>query len=148
MASSASEIHVAVDLIVLTLRDGALNVLLIQREDAPHRGAWALPGGYLNQGEEPAAAAVRELFEETGLTAPASLVPVRAYATVGRDPRARVVSFAYAAVLPRPVEPVAGDDAADARWVPVDYLAADPEALAFDHAVVVADALTHLGVTQ
>ena len=51
-SETRSGIHVAVDLTVLTLRDGALNVLLIQREDDPHRGAWALPGGFIEEGED------------------------------------------------------------------------------------------------
>lgn len=64
MAPPSSEIHVAVDLTVLTLRDGALNVLLIQREDDPHRGAWALPGGFIQHGEDLEAAAYRVLSDE------------------------------------------------------------------------------------
>src|SRR5699024_9752492 len=93
MATSSSEIHVAVDLTVLTLRDGALNALLIQREDEPHRGAWALPGGFVQFGEDLDAAAYRVLADEASLGSGAvHLEQVRTFGTPGRDPRGHVVS--------------------------------------------------------
>ena len=86
MATSSSEIHVAVDLVVLTLRDGALSVLLIQREDEPHRGAWALPGGFIEHGEELEGAAYRVLSDEASLGSGAvHLEQVRTFGTPGRD---------------------------------------------------------------
>ncbi|WP_341854238.1 NUDIX domain-containing protein [Brachybacterium sp. GPGPB12] len=65
--ASAPAIHVAVDLIVLTLRDGALSVSLIQRHDEPHKGAWALPGGFIEYGEDLDGAAYRVLSDEASL---------------------------------------------------------------------------------
>jgi 8-oxo-dGTP diphosphatase len=115
---------------------GALSVLLVQRAHEPFKDGWALPGGFVEQGERVAAAAPRELEEETGLaTETHELLGV--YDTPGRDPRGWTVSVVYVAVLASR-SPVAGaDDARDARWFSVDAL---PE-LAFDHATIVADAL-------
>ncbi|THJ37417.1 NUDIX domain-containing protein [Candidatus Frankia alpina] len=118
--------------------DGVGHVLLVQRGHEPYAGCWALPGGYLNQGERPKTAAARELAEETGTTAGA-LVFVGVYAEPDRDPRGRVVTFAYRARLATMPPPVAGDDAAAARWLPL-HEALDND-LAFDHAAIIVDAL-------
>jgi 8-oxo-dGTP diphosphatase len=98
-----------------------------------------LPGGYLDQGETFAEAAARELTEETGLDNVERLVRVGLYDTPDRDPRGRMVSVAYTAVVPDMPVPVAGDDARDARWVPVSVALA--AGLAFDHGQIVRDAL-------
>ena len=135
MASSASEIHVAVDLTVLTLRDGALNVLLIQRDDEPHRGAWALPGGFIELGEDLDAAAYRVLADEASLGSGAvHLEQVRTFGTPGRDPRGHVVSVSFMALGANLPDPRRGDDVADARWWAFEDLGEIP--LAFDHAKV------------
>lgn len=135
MASSASEIHVAVDLTVLTLRDGALNVLLIQRDDEPHRGAWALPGGFIELGEDLDAAAYRVLADEASLGSGAvHLEQVRTFGTPGRDPRGHVVSVSFMALGANLPDPRRGDDVADARWWALEDLGEIP--LAFDHAQV------------
>ncbi|NMA77579.1 MAG: NUDIX hydrolase, partial [Actinomycetales bacterium] len=111
MASSASEIHVAVDLTVLTLRDGALNVLLIQRDDEPHRGAWALPGGFIELGEDLDAAAYRVLADEASLGSGAvHLEQVRTFGTPGRVPRGHVVSVSFMALGANLPDPRRGDD--------------------------------------
>jgi 8-oxo-dGTP diphosphatase len=121
---------VTVDLAVFTIRAGLLTVLLVQRRDHPYRGYWALPGGFVREGESTGTAAVRELAEETGAaTFPGHLEQLRTYSEPGRDPRTQP-----------------GGDAAAARWWPVDDLglsAAAPDAppLAFDHAQILADAL-------
>ncbi len=136
---------VTVDLAIFTLRDDALQVLLVRRGEHPYRGRWALPGGHLRQGRESAdAAARRELAEETGIDAAAvHLEQLATYSAPGRDPRIKaglqVVSVAHVALVPQLPDPVAGTDAADARWWPV----AEAEALrlAFDHAVILADAV-------
>lgn len=113
-------------------------VLLIQRADEPHRGAWALPGGYVDKGETSRKAAARELEEETGIvTDPAELAQIGAYDAPDRDPRDRVVTIAYLLEVASGVRAVAGDDAAAAHWFP---LAALPP-LAFDHAEILADAV-------
>lgn len=115
------------------------HVLLIERGWEPFKNRWALPGGHVDKGETSLAASVRELEEETGITVPvADLRQVGAYDAPDRDPRGRYVSVAYTATLPALVEPTAGDDATAARWWP---LAALPD-LAFDHAEIIADALS------
>lgn len=133
-------INVTVDVVLLTERDGVPSVLLIQRARPPYAGAWAFPGGFVDADEDAETAARRELHEETGLALDVPLEQLRTYTAPDRDPRGRTISIAHLAHL-APVadvpEPTAGDDAADARWFPVDDL---PE-LAFDHAQVLADAL-------
>ncbi|MFF8269999.1 NUDIX domain-containing protein [Streptomyces sp. NPDC016562] len=138
---------VTADLAVFTVRGGRLQVLLIRRGQEPYAGAWALPGGFVLPRESAETAARRELAEETGLSAPVvgalHLEQLRTYSEPDRDPRMRVVSVAFTALVPDMPEPVAegGGDAAQARWVPVDE-AAD---LAFDHAVILADARERVG---
>lgn len=128
------------DVVLFAEDDDQLYVLVIRRGWPPFEGCWAVPGGYVDPGEDTMEAAGRELGEETGLTAEA-LRLVGVYADSGRDPRGRFVSFAYAARLPQLIEPVAGDDAAEARWMPVDEALSVPNRLAFDHYVIVHDAL-------
>lgn len=131
-------VAVTVDLVVLTLRGGALHVLLVERGEEPFGGRLALPGGFVRPDETLDAAAVRELAEETGLRdVPGHLEQLRSYGDPGRDPRMRVVSVAYLALAPDLPEPAAGTDAADARWVPVAR--ASGTALAFDHREILAD---------
>lgn len=115
----------------------ASSVLLIRRGNEPFAGQWALPGGFVDEGERPEDAARRELYEETGLRFEDTLTLVDIYGDPGRDPRGWTVSAAYLAVLEDPSEVVGGDDAADARWFPLGAL----PPLAFDHHRIVADAL-------
>ena len=133
---------VTVDLAVLTVRASALHVLLIRRGQEPYAGAWALPGGFLLPRESAEEAARRELAEETGLPEPLvdslHLEQLRTYSDPDRDPRMRVVSVAFAALIPDLPEPAAGGDAAQARWVPLAEAGA--AALAFDHDRILADA--------
>lgn len=130
-------VAVTVDLAVLTVRHGELSVLLVQRGVHPHRGAWALPGGFVGPREDLAAAAARELAEETGVDAGAHLEQLATYGHPDRDPRMRVVSVAYLALLPEPAGPAAGTDAAAARFRPV----AAATGLAFDHDQILRDAV-------
>ncbi|MFF4323972.1 NUDIX domain-containing protein [Streptomyces sp. NPDC001568] len=133
---------VTVDLAVLTVRGGALHVLLIRRGQDPYAGSWALPGGFVLPRESAGTAARRELAEETGLdgslVADLHLEQLRTYSEPDRDPRMRVVSVAFTALVPDMPEPAAegGGDADRARWVPVG----DAADLAFDHALILADA--------
>jgi 8-oxo-dGTP diphosphatase len=125
---------VTVDLVVLTVRADELCVLLVRRGEDPFRGRDALPGGFVRPDEDLAAAAARELAEETGLDV-GHLEQLASYGDPGRDPRQRVVTVAHLALVPDQPVPTAGTDAADARWVPV----ADADDLAFDHDRVLAD---------
>ncbi|MGB2571434.1 NUDIX hydrolase [Micromonospora citrea] len=131
---------VTVDLVVLTVRDDALHLLLVRRGVPPYEGCWALPGGFVGIDEDLPDAAVRELAEETGLPEPAGhLEQLGTYGRPDRDPRGRVVTVAWLALLPDLPTPVAGSDAASADWVPVPRLT--PGRLAFDHDRIVADGL-------
>lgn len=135
-------VAVTVDLVVLTIRDDELCVLLVRRGEAPYKGHWALPGGFVRPDEDLDRAAARELREETGLS-PRD-VHVEQLATYGaprRDPRMRVVSVAYLALAPDLPAPQSGSDAAEARWTPVASLLARTSRLAFDHALILEDGL-------
>ncbi|GAA5161346.1 NUDIX hydrolase [Ornithinimicrobium tianjinense] len=128
--------YVAVDLVILTIRDGAFSVLLVERGGEPFAGRWALPGGFVGIDEDLADAAYRELEEETGVGA--TSVHLEQLATFGRpdrDPRHRVVSTAYLAVGADLPEVRGGSDASDARWWPVSD--AVRQGLAFDHREIV-----------
>lgn len=128
---------VAVDLVILTIRDKQLAVLLIRRGGEPYRGSLALPGGFVRPDESLDAAAGRELAEETGLSADSvHLEQLASYGDPGRDPRLHVVSVAYLALAPELPMPTAGTDAAEASWVPVSAV---PAGLAFDHDRILAD---------
>ncbi|MFJ6742037.1 NUDIX hydrolase [Streptomyces sp. NPDC091279] len=134
---------VTVDLAVLTVRSGALHVLLVERGQEPYAGQWALPGGFVAPRESAENAARRELAEETGLTEVTGLhlEQLRTYSEPDRDPRMRVVSVAFAALLPDAPEPHAGSDAARAAWLPYEPALT----LAFDHGRILADAHERVG---
>ncbi len=129
---------VTVDLVVLTVRDDALQALLVTRGEEPFAGRKALPGGFVRPDEDLPRAASRELTEETGVRRiPAHLEQLATYGAPDRDPRMRVVSVAYLVLAPRLPDPRAGGDAAAAAWVPVSQ--ALTEDLAFDHATILRD---------
>ena len=161
---SFDPVAVTVDVVTLTIRDGALDVLLVQRGVPPFEGQWALPGGFVKPrpgaagaGVPPAEedldeAAVRELAEETGQRlGRIHLEQLATYGTPGRDPRMRVISVAYLVFAPELPEPQAGSDAQAAAWVPVETLGlaeggggqrlGTTRKLAFDHARILADGL-------
>jgi 8-oxo-dGTP diphosphatase len=128
----------AVDLVVLTVRNGEFCVLLVERGIEPFAGRAALPGGFVHADEDLLAAARRELREETGLRV-AHLEQLGTYGRPRRDPRGRVVSVAHLALLPDPGRLRAGSDAAGAGWHPVAPLLAGRRRLAFDHDELLAD---------
>lgn len=113
-----------------TVAHPELRVLLIRRGHWPYRGCWAIPGGFVGMDESLDDAARRELEEETGLR-DVYLEQLYTFGQPDRDPRTRVISVAYYALLPGDMhEPRAGDDAREACWFPVNAL---PVNLAFDH---------------
>ena len=131
---------VTVDLVALTVRDDALQVLLVTRSEPPFAGERALPGGFVQPMEDLPAAAARKLAGETGLDrVPGHLEQLAAYGSPSRDPRMRVVSVAYLALAPALPDPRPGGGAAAAAWVPVEQ--ALGSALAFDHRAILADGL-------
>ncbi|MEV7168895.1 NUDIX domain-containing protein [Streptomyces sp. NPDC093224] len=140
---SPTSVLLTVDLVILTLREGRLCVLLVERGEDPFRGMSALPGGFLNHdGEEILDAAHRELSEETALAAGrVHLEQLGTYGDSGRDPRGRVVSVAHLAIAPELPDPVAGTDATDAAWVPTESVLSGELDLAFDHLRIVADGI-------
>ncbi|MEU8089020.1 NUDIX domain-containing protein [Micromonospora sp. NPDC049101] len=136
-------VAVTVDVVALTIRDGALHLLLIQRGQQPFAGHWALPGGFVQPDEDLAAGARRELAEETGLGGDrlrrVHLEQLGSYGTPDRDPRMRVVSIAHLAFAPDLPDPAAGTDADAAIWLPVTALTS--RQLAFDHGGIIDDGL-------
>jgi 8-oxo-dGTP diphosphatase len=128
---------VAVDIIVLTVANDTLQVLLIRRRHPPHRGYWAFPGGFVDIDEGLEVAALRELEEEAGVQ-DVHLEQLHTFGDPRRDPRGRVISVAYLALVrDASIRPRAGDDASDVGWWP----AHDPPPLAFDHDRILAAAL-------
>ena len=104
---------VTADIAVFRERKQGMELLLIRRGGHPFLGKWALPGGFINMDEDLEAAALRELYEETGVRG-AVPVQIGAYGRADRDPRGRIITVAYLLRLPEGAEPKAGDDAADA----------------------------------
>jgi 8-oxo-dGTP diphosphatase len=126
--------------VVFGLDETDLKVLLIQRNLEPFEGTWALPGGFVNMDETLDEAAKRELQEETGLKE-LFLDQLYAFSTVDRDPRERVVSVAFFALVNISHHNVkSASDARDAAWFSV----VDPPSLAFDHDEILAMALERL----
>jgi len=119
---------VTVDIVILT-QEPSPRVLLIRRKHEPFAGAWALPGGFVDPGEPLAAAAKRELYEETGLEG-IDLEQLAAFGDPNRDPRGWTISIAFLARVDAGARAVAADDAAAVGWHRLDKL---PKKLAFDH---------------
>jgi len=129
---------VTVEVVLLTVREGVLSVLLVERANHPFRGQLALPGGFVDPGEDLEAAAGRRLEQETGVRrgVGAHVEQLGAFGDPRRDPRMRVVSVPYLVFAPDLPAPQPLDGARWVAWVPVR--AVEPDRLAFDHAAVLA----------
>ena len=132
---------VTVDIVIFSSRDDCLQVLLIQRGEQPYQNYWALPGGFIKMGESLEEAAARELEEETGIL-DAYLEQLYTYGDPDRDPRDRVITVSYYALIAadKKIRHEGGTDASQADWHPIDEL---PE-LAFDHSAIIQYALRRL----
>ena len=118
---------VTTDCVIFGFNGERLQVLLIERGIEPYKGHWAFPGGFLKMDETAEEGAKRELKEETGL-ADAYIQQLHTFSNPDRDPRERVITIAYYALV-KIQEVKGGDDAASARWFPLDEI----PSLAFDH---------------
>ncbi len=131
---------VTVDLVIFTLLKGQLHVLLVRRGTAPFAGMWALPGGFVGIDESLEEAARRELREESGIE-DVYLEQLYTFGDPRRDPRTRVITVAYFALVPAGRHRLcAATDAAAAEWFP----AYAPPPLAFDHRQILDYAITRL----
>lgn len=132
--------HMAVttDCVIFTYEDWKLKVLLVKRGGEPFKGKWAFPGGFLHMDETAEEGAYRELREETSLV-PAAIGQLGVFSRTDRDPRERVITIAWYALV-KPHEVVGGDDADEAAWFPVD----DIPPLAFDHEQIFNEAMERL----
>lgn len=131
---------VSADCVLFGFDGEDLNVLLIERGREPFKGRWTFPGGFMEMDETTLQCAERELKEETGLDG-LYLEQTGAYSGVDRDPRGRVITVAYFALVQMSKnDPVAGDDAVNAKWFKIK----DIPALAFDHDLVLRTAVGRL----
>ena len=142
------KVLVATDIALFTIKDGKFQVLLIKRGVPPFLDFWALPGGLIrmdigDRGEEPEEAALRELKEETGLAKELGyLEQLGTYGSPNRDPRdQRVISIAYFGIGPTLEDPEGGSDASHAAFMPVEEAVSDQMNLAFDHRLILTDAV-------
>ena len=131
---------VTVDVVIFALRDNDLQVLLIRRRRPPFLGMWAIPGGPVARDEELEAAAERELAAETGLS-DVYLEQLYTFGEPERDPRHRVITVSYFALVPaNALAPFGEQEAEHARWWSLEAL----PSLAFDHAAILQYALRRL----
>ena len=144
-----NQLYVTVDMLILTVRDGKLNLLLSKRTDAPYAGRWALPGRFVGQ-DESAETTVRKLLEEMLPVKDAFLEQLYTFSEVNRDPRGRVISTAYLVIVPRNrLDPVmentrtpfkrfeVTEDGGEIRLAGEDGTALIGSDLAFDHGRII-----------
>src|SRR5688572_13139245 len=131
--------QVTVDIVIFTIQQGVLKVLLVKRRIDPFIGQFAIPGGFVLADEDLEQAALRELREETGVS-DVYLEQLYSFGKPDRDPRGRIVTVAYFALISADRKLKAGSDAAEAAWYAMD----DLPPLAFDHATILDYALERL----
>ncbi|MCH4823041.1 NUDIX hydrolase [Gramella lutea] len=124
------KIAVTVDSVVFCKVNNKFKVLLIQRKKDPFKDEWALPGGFVEEGEDLESAAKRELLEETGVKVD-SMEQVQAFGKPGRDPRGHTISIAFLSRIYCEEDLKPSDDAKDAKWFGIEKL--HDMKLAFDH---------------
>ncbi len=135
-------VAVTVDTVLFTVVDADFRVLLIERGIPPFKGAWAFPGGFVRVDEDLETAAKREFAEETGVRDMGRhLEQLGTFGDPDRDPRMRVVTVAYWAILPNLPPPMGGSDAQHAELIPVSEIESGPLKLAFDHDSILAAAI-------
>jgi len=133
-------IHVTVDIVIFSIHEGLLKVLLVKRGIPPFKGSFAIPGGFVHEEESLEQAALRELREETGV-ANVYLEQLYSFGDPARDPRGRIVTVAYFALISADRAPLtASGDVTEARWFSVNAL----PPLAFDHGKIIEYALERL----
>ena len=132
---------VTVDVAIFKPLREEYQILLIRRVQAPYKGRYALPGGFIDLDESLEEAAQRELFEETGVEN-LHLTQVHTFGDPGRDPRGHVISICFGCILETgdQIQIQAGDDAAEAKWFELTAL----PSLAFDHPILIQAAIALL----
>ena len=127
---------VTVDAVATREGTEGLELLMIKRGKEPQEweGMWAFPGGFVDYGEDPEDAVIRELLEETGVFGKYPLA-LTILGKPGRDPRKHCIGLFYLVEVDSDSEPVGGDDAIDAQWVPIHQL--EQENVAGDHSEVI-----------
>ena len=131
-----SKIFVTVDIVLFRKQNNTNEILLIQRLNEPFKDYWALPGGFVDQGEDLETAAKRELFEETDIQL-YQVKQIKAYGNPTRDPRSHTLSVAFIGEIDNLAQAKAKDDAKNVQWFSIDEL----PILAFDHAEIIRDAI-------
>lgn len=138
---------VTADILVFSMIDKKLHILLIKRKGHPYKDYWAIPGGFVGINESVEDAAYRELKEETNIDN-AYLEQLYTFGNPNRDPRMRVISVAYIALVSASkMKESAGDDASEVCWFPVNDLLEQLETediLAFDHEEILHTAISRL----
>jgi len=131
-----SRIFLTVDIVLFRKLDLETQILLIKRKNEPFKEHWALPGGFVDEGEDIECAALRELKEETSIEL-FTLKQLGAFGKPNRDPRSHVVSIAYFAFVSSNTVAIANDDAKEAEW----FYCNDLPKLAFDHIDIIKKAI-------